>query len=191
MVAQLVTQDEPTRERRLLIGGNPNAPAPIPLDEEFEENETDFLDAPLLAKIGAAVIAAYPEEFGHLNTATIRYLWKRKGGKHQGSPILGYCWKASGIGKFYAGGEFVIWIGADTAREIGLTNYQLEAAIFHETLHAEVDPETAKPAIRGHDCQMFNAEVERYGLWIHSLQGASEAFEQVAMFDPTPLRRLP
>lgn len=72
--------------------------------------------------------------------------------------------------KYFSVSTWVICLGADWCREREFTEDQVEALLYHEMLHMtlkETDEpgEEGKPAIRGHDYEVFDAEIRRYGFW--------------------------
>lgn len=156
----------------------------IPTDADFPTDDSDrqaeYLPANDIADIGARLIATC-EELAHLHTATINYVWKREGGKSGGKCVLGKCTALSGYARFLSEADFLIWLAADHAREFGMTTAQLEALTYHELMHADVDPDNAKPKVRPHDVEMFVSEVERYGLWTSDLKDASDAMRQATL----------
>ena len=176
---------------------DPEAVYPVPDSGIFYDpgepgERRDFLFAPDLQEIGGHLIEEF-DELGHLTDYRITYLWKRKGGQRQGQAILGKCIKASGPAKHLSGSTWIIWLAADWAGHYHLTRRQIEAALFHELTHAgeqEIErtgPDGEKltevrPAVRGHDCEMFRGEVEHYGLWRLPLQEAAPVFQQLELF---------
>lgn len=177
---------------------DPEAVYPAPPAGLFEDPDDsggwrDFLPAPDLETIGRQLIDDC-EELGHLDGEAVSYLWKRKGGQSQQQATLGKCTKSSGLAKHFGAVTWVIWLAADWAAAFELTRHQVEAALYHEMLHGgerEVEvtmPDgmvTTKvvPAVRGHDCEMFRQEIERYGLWRQPLKMVAPAFQQLPLFD--------
>lgn len=186
--------------------GGPNLPPETvyaaPPESLFQDPDDpsgwrDFLPAPDLETIARYLIEDDEDALGHLARYRVVYLWKRRGGQSQGQPTLGKCSKASGPAKHFADSTWIIWLAADWARDYELTRVQVEAALHHELTHAgekeiEVtrpDGETATkivPAVRGHDCEMFSAEIERYGLWRQPLKAVAPAFRQLSLLDYVP-----
>jgi hypothetical protein len=170
------------RTKTLVTGGDPNAPARIPEDRFFKDQETEFLPAKDIQQIAEALIAAYPDDLGHLSSVTISYVWRQKGTKTCGKAVLGTCQRPGGLHRFHAKADFVIVIAADHCRELQMTAWQLEALVYHEMLHADWDAEADKPAVRGHDAELFADELRRYGTWRDDLIVIERAFTQVPMF---------
>jgi hypothetical protein len=176
----------------------PDAEYPVPDAGLFQDPDDpsgwrDFLPAPDLETIARQLIEE-DEDLEHLEGYQVVYLWKRKGGQSHGQPTLGKCTKASGPAKHFADCTWIIWLAADWAKLYALTRKQIEAALHHELTHAgekeiEIttpDGETeAKvvPVVRGHDCEMFCAEIRRYGLWREPLKVVAPVFQQLALFD--------
>jgi hypothetical protein len=169
---------------------HPEQRAAVPWDESFADGD-DFVKAPELATIGAALVKRYPE-FGFLADARIEYRWKRKGGRSQGRDTYGKCVKTSGALRHFARCDFLIWVAADHVRESAWTNVQLEALLYHELCHCncEIDDDEKSPTygemrltVRGHDDEVFLDELRRYGAWKSSRQRAGEAYAQVRLPD--------
>jgi hypothetical protein len=112
------------------------------------------------------IIAEHLPEFPE---CSIVYLWKAKGGTPGGTATLGKCLKISGDKTLFSGGkDFEIWFAADHADAMQLTNYQMEALIYHELLHVakqEDEDGKVKLGVKGHDFEGFVPEIERYGFW--------------------------
>lgn len=172
-----------------ILSADPDRHPFVPPDEYFDDD--DYLESRELEKIGAALIAHWPE-FGFLQNANARiaYRWKRKGGKAKGKAVLGQCQKPSGLLKHFADCDFVIWIAADHARVMNLTNRQMEALVYHELSHCwweEDEDETSETygemrlAIRGHDDELFWSEIARYGPLDDQRKRTAETFQQVAL----------
>ena len=161
-------------------------------DPDEPTERRDFLPAPDPAAIARQLIED-DEALGHLANYRVVYLWKRQGGKRQGQPVMGKCTKASGPAKHFAGATWIVWLAADWTEQYALTRHQVEAAVHHELSHAsEIEVEVkgpdgetetqVRPAVRGHDAEMFRSEVERYGLWRLPLEEVAPAFRQLDMF---------
>jgi len=156
-----------------------------PVDNAFV-NENDepipFLPAPEIDRIGQHLIAECPE-LAHLTTASIAYLWKRAGGKASGRLTLGRTVLAPALLTFFDGYQFVIWVAADNSRDLALNAMQFEALMFSQLMRADIDPETAKPALRSPEVVAFTAEIARYGAWTSELKDARETFVQAPLID--------
>lgn len=170
------------RTKALVTGGNPEAPARIPEDRLFEDMEQEFLPAKDIQQIAEALMAAYPDDLGHLAPVTISYVWRRKGTKTCGKAVMGTCQRPGGLHRYHAKADFVVVIAANHCREMQMTAWQLEALVFHELSHADWDPEADKPAVRAHDAELFADEVRMYGLWRDDLIVAERAFAQMPLF---------
>lgn len=185
----------PTTARRLVTGGNPDAPAGPPTEEDFvprawldadarrtpEDDAAphdDYRPAPDVQHVAETLIAKH-HRFRHLRDVRLDYRWKRRGGATAGKATLGKCVKVSGLVKDYTDATWIVWLAADHA--LALDAYQLEALIFHELLHAETDEEGEKPIVRPHDAECFVAEIEHYGLWMTDLVRVGQAARSVQM----------
>jgi hypothetical protein len=179
----------PRRERRTLAtGGNAEARAAIPGEHRFVDRDgvqTDYLAGPDIARIANALINT-DDDLAFLEGVKIHYLWRRKGRKKAGRAVLGTCQKLSGLARYgLGGGEFLIILDAENCELLGLSAWQLEALVYHELNHIappEEDEEAAGPTLVGHDAELFNAEIRRYGLWKADLRIASKAFGDLPLF---------
>lgn len=172
------------RPRRLILGGDPDAPCGAPTGIVWVNAEyvaaggnpladdaplDDWREAPEIAAIANALIHQYAR-FRHLRKREIVYRWNREGGAVGGKDVLGKCVKVGkAVKAFGVRAEFLIWVAADNASYHGLDAYQLEALIFHELCHAG-ETDKRKPRILPHDVTAFVAEVEEYGLWFADLR---------------------
>ncbi|MFH0899572.1 MAG: putative metallopeptidase [Pseudomonadota bacterium] len=161
----------------------------VPSLSEFgpPDDEEDYMPASGLRVIAQRLIADCPE-LGHLSTLEVAYLWKREGGESHGQARFGACQKASGLVKHFSEAVWVIWLAADHARIMFLTSQQVEAALYHELLHAGqkmTDKGEMVNAIQDHDVEMFHREVERYGAWRSNLTDAARTFRQLELFTQT------
>lgn len=161
---------------------NPEQPYHVPAESVFEADggTLEFIPAPDIEQIADALIEADPARFGFLRQLRIVYLWKARGGTPNGKKKLGGCQRPTGLLRYFAGADFVIWLAADNCREPRITVYQLEALIYHELLHAGITDE-GKPTVWPHDFQAFNAEVATYGACQADLQQARQSFEQLRL----------
>lgn len=172
-----------TQDRRLVTGGDPDAAATIPTEEQFLNAagaSNDYLPGPEIRAIAVALIAATPS-LRHIAENRLTYLWKRKGGTSGGVAVLGKTISAGGLVRFVTGAEFVIWLAADNCE--GFTNYALEALVFHELCHVDLPDEHGIQKLRGHDFEAFNDEVATYGAWKQDLERAKRTFAQLPLFD--------
>lgn len=155
-----------------------------PSEREFMEQQVDFLSARAMQDVAEDLIATYPE-LSHLKSARIAYLWKRSGGQSKGQATLGKCQKPSGLLAHFAGVDYVVWLAADHARDHALTALQLEALVFHELMHTDVeDHDEAEDVVftmRGHDVEEHSAVVRRYGLWRDSLTQFAAEVRQLSL----------
>lgn len=158
----------------------PELRPPTAMAFQNEAGEDDFLESRDLREMGYILIDRYGE-ISHLSDVTITYLWKREGGKKNGKLQLGQCKKVSGLEKWYAKSDFIIWLASDHAKTLDMSSRQLEALLYHELCHIsfeETDDGEATMKIRPHDVEMFADEVKRYGLWTTDLESVQETFRQ-------------
>ena len=150
-----------------------------PDDDAFDG--ADFLPAPEIEERAEMLRERHnlPVEI------TFAFLWKRKGGKKGGAPTRGWCQKLSGPAKYFADKDFLIWLGADTARDAKWSQDQYTALIYHELLFADVDYDddgNATPTMRRVDIEGFLEEVRAYGLWEDNLANFAATAEQAPLW---------
>jgi len=175
------------------LPGMPEKPAPkmvmrVPSDAEFgQDGEEFFISSPLRAR-ALELIDRHPDLFEHLSGMSLTYLWKKAGGKSKGAPILGKTQKPSGLLKLFSESTFVIWLAADHCRARYYGDPEIEQLLFHEMLHTAVgepDEETGRgggPVLVPHQLEIFDAEIEVYGLEGIALKEAAPLFRQ-AVYD--------
>jgi hypothetical protein len=155
----------------------------VPTEDEFSGQ--DFLPAPELEALYDQLILDYPETHGHLPMVEVKVVWKRKAGKRYGQKQLGYCAKTSGMTRYFADADFVIWIGADAVLEAELTDSQIRAAVSHEMRHlgwqAGEGGDAGKAVILGHDFELFFSEVKELGAWQDFIGEAAQSFSQAGL----------
>lgn len=161
----------------------------VPSDAVFADRNVDFLPAGELDDIGRALCRAR-KTLQITDEIKIEYLYKRKGGVSGGKAVFGKCVKTSGLVKHFASDarrspvDYVIWIAADAVRDTRMTNWQLEALVYHELLHIAVevgDNDEPKLTTQGHDWEGFNAEIDAYGLWWQDLQAMGSHVRQLKL----------
>lgn len=175
-----------TQESMFADAEMPKVPPLLPPSAmEFRDGagEADYVISRDMHENADAMIETY-QELGHLSGVKIVYLWKREGGKKGGKLKLGECKKVSGLEKFYAESDFVIWLATDHSKTLQMTPKQLEALLYHELCHAtyeESEDGEATMKVRLHDLEMFEDEVKRYGLWTSELKSAKDLFAQAPL----------
>lgn len=167
--------------RRLVTGGDPDAPARIPGVGDFRLEGKEFLPAPDIEAIAQALIDRH--EFGWEADLTVTYLWKDKGGTTDGLPCFGKTIRLSGLNKHGIGGDFVIWLAADNCRLSGFTAWQLEALTFHELCHVGIDEDSGKAILHPHEFTGFRAELAEYGAWAPDLERMAATVKQLGFWD--------
>lgn len=164
--------------RRLVTGGDPEQLYPVPGEEKFVKEDCDYLEAPDLEQIAGKLIEVQGG-FGYLRELKIVYLWKRKGGKRGGKAILGRCQRPTGLLTKFCDADFIVWLGADHHAALRSTRFQVEATVFHELCHTDLDEEKDQPRLVPHDYEGFCREVEIYGVWHSDLAKAAKSFQQM------------
>ena len=166
------------------LPGQPDDPYPVPNPDGFDG---DFQPAPDLERIAKALISANEVTFRPLQSLTVVYLWKAKGGQKSGKGTLGKCQKPSGLLRYFSEADFVIWLAADHWTGYGATRWQIEACVFHEMKHVGIETDektgTETPALVPHDFEAFADEVTHYGTYLYDLKKAQKAFEQLPLWD--------
>lgn len=156
---------------------------------EMDFGDEDYLPAGNVETVAQWLIGRMPE-FAHLLTARISYFWKAKGGKSGGKVTLGRAQKSSGFTAWVTETDFLMFISADHCRDMSITNYQMEALIYHELCHMSIEEVLDKDgeptgetryAIAAHDVTAFHNEIERYGGWLPELRQNRNTWEQVAL----------
>lgn len=177
----------------LVTGEDPTEPFPLP-----KMIYGEYQKAPELKRIGEALLAHYAETtFLHIHQnlqgmPTFSWLWRAKGGNSGGNDVLAKIVQPSGLARFYAGVDFVIWVGWDNLVSREPQRWQVEALLYHELLHIGATEAINKVTgellyeelkLKGHDAELFVEEITRYGMWQSSLLRVGEAFEQRMLFE--------
>lgn len=137
----------------------------------------DFLECEALDGLAVELIERF-EELRFIEEYRLQVLWKRQGGSRGGRSRLGKCNKPSGLSLFYSEKDWVIWLAADHAVSYRLNVRQIEALVYHEMLHCAIETDDAgvvKATTVGHDLEVFNKEIERYGLCREDLETTAQA----------------
>lgn len=115
----------------------------------------------------------------HLVNANIAFLWKNKEITQKGKNIGATAEKASAKLKALSGHDFVITISYPTWQKLSDTAHL--ALLDHELSHCFLDDDDetgeTKYSILSHDTEMFNSEVERWGLWRTELVKTAASME--------------
>lgn len=170
-VADPPTAAAPVKQLRSLRG-DPDALFDVPVLEKGE----DFKPADKLEDVVRGLIGAFPDRLGTLAPLTIRVMWQAHGRTARGREILGKASRPSGISKFLLEDvDFLLYVAADHCRNLGMTNYTMEAELFNLLCQCFVDAE-GKPMILGPDFSGFTAELRAYGTWNEELKIGGRAF---------------
>lgn len=146
----------------------------VPRGDDFDREGSDFLEAPTLEAMARGLMERY-EGIRWLEGWRVRFLWKRRGGTRGGNSVLGKCLLPPPIARHFAKADWFIYISADHCRQ-RLTQFQMDALLFHEMLHCVLKGEDSRPALVGHDFEAFIAEVREFGAWKADLQAAQRVF---------------
>lgn len=107
----------------------------------------------------------------HLEHIRIDYVWRDQAASKGGKAVLGKARKVGGLNAFLARNDgnsddymdfFVMEIAEDTWA--GMDANQRKALVDHELLHMGLN-DKAQLTIIPHDCEAFNLEIVRHGLW--------------------------
>ena len=171
-----------SRQKKLIFGGDPEGQFGVPTDKDFELTG-EFMPADGCEKIALALIQNR-DSLRHLSGMSISFLWKRKGAEKPRRK-LGHCQLSKGLLGYFSQTDFVIVFCANNCR--GITNWGMEALIFHELKHAGTN-EKGEPCTIPHDCETFGEEIERYGFWKGDIKFIAEAVQKSMLlpFDPPP-----
>lgn len=155
----------------------------VPRVTDFKDHETgqvlEFIPSNELRAVADDLIERH-ERFGLLGDCEITYLWKAEGGATNGKRTLGKCAKPGGLVRYFSGAHFVIWLAADHARDLLLTQQQLEALVFHELCHAGIS-DKGVPYIVGHDWAGFGDEIREYGLYLEDVRRIDQVMHQLRL----------
>ena len=141
--------------RRLITGdGDIDEAYPVP------ELSGEFTAAPDLAEIGYLLMKKklmLPE------AVTVDFLWKLRGGKTPGK-----CIPLKGLAGYYGEADYAVWVAADHVDNLPYSRYMVEALLFHELKHIDVEDDEdggVKLGSREHEIEAFRDEIEMYGFW--------------------------
>jgi hypothetical protein len=163
--------------------------AAIPAPSDFVNasgGKQEYMPAQEIADLAGDLIERF-SELSELATFEFTYLWKREGGKKKGDVVLGNLSTTSGFVRYFTEADFILWMAADHLYKYQLSDQQIEAAVFHQLMHAT--SENGVPATRQHDIEGFAAELRHFGTWTQELKMAKKAFDQATLplFGPVPL----
>ena len=157
---------------------------PLPDIEEFygEFLPDESLDALL------AAIRGHFHAFDRFRGLNIKIFWQNDAGKEEGRIKIGSSSKQNSITRYLANVDWVIFVNHKAAAQYGLTNWQMEACVFHQLMHIEVEHEgdAIKLKTHPHDIGLFHAEVINYGAWYFDLKNTARSFEQAGLWDDSP-----
>lgn len=154
--------------------------ARVPSEDEFAE--TEFIESAELGNIVNRLIQRHNMPARNFD---VLVLWKSKGGRSSGRPVWGKTQKLAGVARYLSEqADFVIWISADHVRNERITNYQLEAIVFHELNHisaSEDEEGNVSGFIKAHDFEGFYKDIEVYGNWADTYRGVEKSMKQAPL----------
>jgi hypothetical protein len=162
-----------------------SAAFPLPNPNDFLR---EFLEDENLESLLEALIVHYPE-FAPFGDLTIRVLWQKDAGKEDGRLKLGSLSKQSNMTRYLANVDYVVVVNYKAAAVYELNNWQMEALLFHQLEHIEIDEDDdgeVKLKTRPHDMALFYAEVLNYGTWTLDLKNTANAFRQATLWEIEP-----
>lgn len=153
----------------------------------------EFLPDDRLSTLVDALIEHH-DAFTSLSDLTIRTLWQKDAGKEDGRLKLGSISQQTNMTRYLTGVDYVIIVSLKAAAQYDLTNWQMEALLFHQLMHIEAeegDDGEIKLKKRPHDIGLFNAEIINYGAWYLDLANTSNAFRQQLLWEESGDRYAP
>lgn len=143
---------------------------------------SEWVESEELRELAEELIGRWPE-LSFLAGFEIRVLWKAEGGASRGRLLYGKCAKPSGMTKYFALCDWVIWLAADNCRASLFDDRQIEALLYHELKHCAVVGKDAKPGTVGHDFEVFADELRRYGFWNDGRKALGRAVQGALKLD--------
>lgn len=117
--------------------------------------------------------------------------WKRKGGTTKGKRNVAKIEKVDGKVRYFAGYDFMLWIGSENAFAYALDDEKINAAIFNQLKclkpNKAVDAESL--SIVDHEFSGSIDELTRFGAWREDLVELTERMTQLPMFEGKVFRR--
>lgn len=164
--------------RELELPGDPQMPFIIPdLDlKPVVEDDGQLKD------MFRALLAHFPDKFGHLEFARVDFLWKEKGGSSGGKDVLGKAKKPSGELRHYSKADIIVVLSVDHCMSRRFQNWQVLALLFHELRHTAVNS-NGELALQGHEFEGFLDELEIFGAWNGPNENLIKTVQQMPLFD--------
>lgn len=189
------TTSQFTIPRRLLSGGNPDAPIDVPEEDAFiqwldergepldwdaslaEEGEAqptkrilEFVPAERLERMGLALIRDC-EEFKSVSGFRFAFRWKRAGGPASG--IM----RPRGLLADVLRADFLVWLNAEIWQMplLGVTAFDVETELYGRLILA--DASKGRPKIRQPQLAICYRQAERYGAYCGELRQLVQALQ--------------
>lgn len=170
-------------KRKLVTDADPEAVfIDFPHKQDFEEAGSEYYISGIgenfrtIHEVGSALVR---RKLPYLDTVRLAYLWKHHGGAHAGKAVLGRAKIANPLLRTFTDRLGFVILSADHFLTFKLTNFAVEALIYHELLHFRFDEGQLTTA--GHDFEAFGLEVREYGMWKPDLRVAKESFDQLEL----------
>ncbi len=144
-------------------------PYPLPRADTLFLDGAKLAPAPDLEAIVNHLIRKYPEHVD-LQEFTFKVLWR------DGEPDwLGHATPKGEEDRLLSGVDAVIRIALQRCRGFRITAHQMEALLYHELCHFEVDEDekTGRCTLKGrkfHDIEEWHAVIAKYGDWRHEVK---------------------
>jgi len=153
---------EKTQAKKLIAGGNPDAPFNPPTEETFvnEDGEkVEFMEADSLTRIASLLVERRPS-LGVVRNFDVMYAWRRKGGSLHGLPRFGSTVRLGALDKWLGEHDFVVWLAADHLN--GATAWKVEAELFTAMCAIGATPK-GLPTLNYPDFSNYHAVIQEYG----------------------------
>lgn len=172
----------------------------IPKEDDFvlstDENQItgahEFKDDEQLTKCGEKLLEDCPE-FTHITDMDPRicFLWKRKGGNSRGKRQFSNVQKCSPLAKFLGQYEFVVWVAADHAFNMGFDDEKIEAAIYRALKRLQLNKQDDADGLCVVSDEFSGSidELRRYGAWFEEYKNLTERIVQLSLFKGQILKR--
>jgi hypothetical protein len=155
---------------------------PLPRPDDFL---AEFLEDDALNRLVGKIISHYAD-FDVLTELNIRTLWQKDAGTEDGRIKLGGSVKQNNLTRYLAKVDWVIFVNLKAAEYYEFTNLQMEALLFHEISHIDVEEQddgTLKLKKLPHDASFFTSEIQTYGAWSMHLLPSQNAFTQRSLWE--------
>lgn len=158
----MVSTAEKPQTKKLIAGGDPDAPFNPPTEEQFVNEageKVEFLEADSLQRIASLLVERRPS-LGVVRNFNVIYAWRRKGGSLHGLQRYGKTERLGALDKWLGEHDFVVWLAADHLN--GATAWKVEAELFTAMCAIGATPK-GLPTLNYPDFSNYHAVVQEYG----------------------------